>query len=83
LSENKKHGEKYEMKTKKNPFIGVLLGTGFLVIGIVGILFPEVVGYYTPRRKAFASFVGLASLLLGLSAVLYYSLAYIKYRKKP
>jgi len=42
------------MKIYKNPIIGVILGIGFMVLGILQIAYPEYAGASTPRGVSFA-----------------------------
>jgi hypothetical protein len=65
---------KIEMRTNKNRIIGILLGASFLALGILVILYPEPLGYYTPRDKTFSLLIGGGNILVGVTAILYYGL---------
>ena len=59
------------MKVYKNPIIGVILGIGFMVLGILQIAYPELDGASTPRGVSFAKLIGALLFIAGLVQVLY------------
>ena len=58
------------MRIKKN-LVGVILGIGFMVLGILQIVYPELAGASTPSGRSFALFIGSFLFILGLGQVLY------------
>jgi uncharacterized membrane protein HdeD (DUF308 family) len=58
------------MKKEKKVW-GVILGIGFMIVGILQFLYPEYTGATRPDTKGLASFFGLLLFLAGLTEVLY------------
>jgi protein-S-isoprenylcysteine O-methyltransferase Ste14 len=65
------------MKIQKNPIIGVILGTGFMVLGILQIVYPELDGADTPHSVSFAKLIGVLLFIAGLAQV-----CYIEYKRR-
>jgi len=59
------------MKIQKNPIIGVILGIGFMALGILQIAYPKLDGAMTPRDSSFANLIGALLFTVGLVQVLY------------
>jgi len=65
------------MKIQKNPIIGVILGIAFMVLGILQIVYPELVGATTPGGVSFAKLTGALLFIAGLAQV-----CYIEYKRR-
>jgi protein-S-isoprenylcysteine O-methyltransferase Ste14 len=72
-----KRKKKRRMKIQKNPVIGVILGIGFMVLGILQIVYPELAGATTPRGVSIAKLTGLLLFIAGLAQV-----CYIEYKRR-
>ena len=59
------------MKIQKNPIIGVILGIGFMALGILQIAYPKLDGAMTSRDSSFANLIGALLFTVGLVQVLY------------
>ncbi|MGC8949543.1 MAG: hypothetical protein ACP5OK_09440 [Thermoprotei archaeon] len=56
---------------KKNPFVGIALGVGFMILGVLHVAYPELAGATTSSGKSFAAFIGILLFLVGLAQVFY------------
>lgn len=59
------------MTIKKNPFVGVILGIGFMMLGVLQVVYPELAGASTPSGRSFATLIGSLLFIVGLGQVLY------------
>jgi protein-S-isoprenylcysteine O-methyltransferase Ste14 len=59
------------MKIKKKQIVGIMLGVGFMVLGILQIAYPELADANTQSGTSFALFIGSILFILGLAQVLY------------
>jgi len=59
------------MRIKKKQLAGIMLGIGFMVLGILQIAYPELAGANAQGGRSFALFIGSILFILGLGQVLY------------
>jgi len=54
---------------KKNPFVGIILGIGFVIVGVLQVAYPESAG---------EAFIGILLFLAGLAQVFYIAASSIR-----
>jgi hypothetical protein len=56
---------------KRNPLVGIVLSFAFMLVGVFGMLFPDLGGVNAPSGRFFNIFLGAVLFVAGLLELLY------------